>query len=706
LCTGQSLTITSNAQANTTDFDFTIYKGSVDTANIVAGPTANISSISRTVAYADAGTYIILVRDKAMPTQTSCQKQASILVKTAPNPTATISGGGSFCQGASVTPVTITLTGTGPFTYTYDPGATVRSNQAGTTYSPTAPTAVGTYNYKVTALQDKYCTAVAADITSTGSIVIKPNPTVTASSNSPVCAGQPLNLTSTADAGSTYSWTGPSSFTSTLQNPSRTGTTTAHSGAYVVTATLNGCTATATTNATINAIPTTPTVTISSPCEGAALNISTPTVTGATYAWTTPDGYAPGNVASFSRPSATTAMNGSYSVTVTVSGCTSAAGSATATVNPVPAAPVIPAQTLEYCVGATATALQATALAGHTLQWYTVATGGTASGTAPIPVTTTPGSTTWYVSQKSAAGCEGPRSPITITINANPTLTATATPATICAGLTSAIVATPSGGASPYTYVWSGAGASKLNSTTVANPTYTSLAADPTASNALNVQVTDAKGCKGTAATAVQVNAIPAAPTAGSNAPICEGATLNLTASTITGATYAWTGPSSYTASTQNPTRASATPAMSGTYSVTATVAGCTGPAGTVNVTINAIPAAPTANNPSYCVNSPATPLTATGSNLKWYTVATSGTALGSAPTPVTTTPGTFNWWVSQTVNGCESPRTQVTVTVNNSLSPSITATPSFSQCIGTAINISVPGTFNTVAGQEVRQHI
>ncbi|HON53857.1 MAG TPA: hypothetical protein PLS12_11660, partial [Bacteroidales bacterium] len=71
LCAGQSLTLTSNAQANTTMFDFTVYKGSVAPANIVSGPTANISSISQTVAYADAGTYIILVRDKAMPTQTS-----------------------------------------------------------------------------------------------------------------------------------------------------------------------------------------------------------------------------------------------------------------------------------------------------------------------------------------------------------------------------------------------------------------------------------------------------------------------------------------------------------------------------------------------------------------------------------------------------------------------------------------------------------
>jgi hypothetical protein len=60
---------------------------------------------------------------------------------------------------------------------------------------------------------------------------------------------------------------------------------------------------------------------------------------------------------------------------------------------------------LEYCVGATATALTATAATGHTLNWYTVATGGTASTTAPVPSTATAGITTYYVSQVNANGC-------------------------------------------------------------------------------------------------------------------------------------------------------------------------------------------------------------------------------------------------------------------------------------------------------------
>jgi trimeric autotransporter adhesin len=85
----------------------------------------------------------------------------------------------------------------------------------------------------------------------------------------------------------------------------------------------------------------------------------------------------------------------------------------------------------------------------------------------------------------------------------------------------------------------------------------------------------------------------PAAPTAGNNGPVCAGSTLNLTASTVTGATYAWTGPNGFTSSAQNPSIAAATVAASGTYSVTATVGGCTSPAGTTTATVTAVPAAP-----------------------------------------------------------------------------------------------------------------
>lgn len=69
-----------------------------------------------------------------------------------------------------------------------------------------------------------------------------------------------------------------------------------------------------------------------------------------------------------------------------------------------------------YCMGATATPLTATPMTGDTLIWYTAATGGTGSSTAPTPSTAAVGTTTYYVSQHSGIS-ESSRAAITVTVN-------------------------------------------------------------------------------------------------------------------------------------------------------------------------------------------------------------------------------------------------------------------------------------------------
>jgi hypothetical protein len=94
-------------------------------------------------------------------------------------------------------------------------------------------------------------------------------------------------------------------------------------------------------------------------------------------------------------------------------------------------------------------------------------------------------------------------------------------------------------------------------------------------------------------------------PAVTNNGPVCAGSTLNLTASTVAGASYSWTGPNGFASTAQNPSITNATTAASGTYSVTATVDGCPSAAATTDVVVNAIPAAPTAgNNGPACVGS------------------------------------------------------------------------------------------------------
>ncbi len=72
-----------------------------------------------------------------------------------------------------------------------------------------------------------------------------------------------------------------------------------------------------------------------------------------------------------------------------------------------------------YNQGATASALTATTGANGTgLLWYTAATGGTGSATAPTPSTATAGNTSYWVSSTNANGCESARMEIVVTVNA------------------------------------------------------------------------------------------------------------------------------------------------------------------------------------------------------------------------------------------------------------------------------------------------
>ena len=79
------------------------------------------------------------------------------------------------------------------------------------------------------------------------------------------------------------------------------------------------------------------------------------------------------------------------------------------------------------------------------------------------------------------------------------------------------------------------------------------------------------------------------------------------------------------------------------------------------------IPNAPEALSQIFCGSKTVADLVATGTDLQWYEVATNGTPLASI-----TTLATGTYYVSQTVNGSESERTSVAVTVNNSLAGTV----------------------------------
>lgn len=96
----------------------------------------------------------------------------------------------------------------------------------------------------------------------------------------------------------------------------------------------------------------------------------------------------------------------------------------------VPGAPLVRSP-VTRCTGSSPAALTAI---GTNLKWYTTASGGSGSTTAPIPATVSTGTATWYVSQSSSCG-ESPRSAIVVHIIDAPAAPAVSSPLFYCSGI-------------------------------------------------------------------------------------------------------------------------------------------------------------------------------------------------------------------------------------------------------------------------------
>ncbi|WP_207220075.1 immunoglobulin domain-containing protein, partial [Emticicia agri] len=237
--------------------------------------------------------------------------------------------------------------------------------------------------------------------TATTSVVINALPTPTAGSNTPVCVGKTLNLT--ASGGTTYSWVGPNSYSSTNQNPSISNVTAANAGVYTVTVTnANGCSATATTSVVINALPT-PTAGSNSPvCVGQTLNL---TASGGTsYSWSGPNAYTSNNQ-NPSITNATSAANGIYTVTVTNSLSCSATATITVVIYDLPTPPIVTGAS--RCEAGSVT-LTANGCIGGAIQWYDAETGGNLVGTGITFATNTLTQSTFYFASCFTNNCSSP----------------------------------------------------------------------------------------------------------------------------------------------------------------------------------------------------------------------------------------------------------------------------------------------------------
>ncbi|HNJ59932.1 MAG TPA: gliding motility-associated C-terminal domain-containing protein, partial [Chitinophagales bacterium] len=171
-------------------------------------------------------------------------------------------------------------------------------------------------------------------------VIVNPIPaTPELSSNSPVCEGSELTLSTTTAGNVTYIWSGPAGFLSGDQNPVIASVTMANQGLYSlkVQDNVSGCTSlTASVQVNINTAPTAPTASNSgATCEGGSAILSATTIPGATYEWTGPNGFS-GSQQVITLNQVTLAQAGTYSVRAFVNGCWSSATTTDLVVNEKP----------------------------------------------------------------------------------------------------------------------------------------------------------------------------------------------------------------------------------------------------------------------------------------------------------------------------------------------------------------------------------
>lgn len=433
-----------------------------DGGNIVSGGTTLTPLVNA------AGTYTLKVTNSS----NGCTQTAATLVTGTPAPSLVTTSGTLNCLVSNITLSTTTNASSPSFSWTGPNGYT------STLQSPVVNVS-GSYNVVVT---DSITTCTSTATANVTSNTIAPGASATGNTLTCVVNSVVINGSS-PDTMATFAWSGPNSYTSTLQNP-----TVNEAGAYnlVVTNPLNGCTSTALANVLLNTTPPTASAVAAGNlnCNVSQLQLNgTGSSQGAniSYTWTASNG---GNIVSGGNTQTPLVdAAGTYSILVSNSdnGCTQTA-SANVLQSPSVAASIA-AQTNALCNGAsngTATAAGAGGNGAYNYAWSnggsTASVTGLSAGTYVVVVTdgeNCSASSTVVIAQ-----------PDVLAANAS------ATAQTAFGQNDGTATANPTGGTNAYAYAWDN-GETTQTISGLAPGNY-------------NVVVTDANGC--TAVQTVTVN--------------------------------------------------------------------------------------------------------------------------------------------------------------------------------------------------------
>jgi len=475
--------------------------GSATATGVGAGPYTYLWSNGQTTQTATglvAGTYTVTV------TSAGCTATATVIITQPTQLTAAITTTNVNCNGGNNGSANVTPNGgVGPYTYSWN-----------TTPIQTTPTAInliaGTYNVTVTDFNG--CTVVSsANITQSTALTL-----TVGSSTNPTCFGGTNGSITVNGNGGTGSYLYSINSGPNQVSPTFTGLGT---GSYTIVVTdVNGCTSNVTTTLTQpTSITATPVIT-NVTCNGGSNGQITLVVAGGTGPYT----YLWSNGGTTNPLTGLTA--GTYSVIVTdVNGCTLNLTNLTVTqpsaltINPIATPPTI-------CIGQSSN-LTSNPTGGTGPYTYLWTNGATTQNTSVSPLTTT----TYTVQVTDANGCNINGS---VTVNVNPPLTGgtSASPSTICAGSSTTLTATASGGdGGPYNFTWVPGGSGQ---TINVNPT-----------NTTTYVVTISDGCGPNITSTVTVTVNPNPNVTFSTTPLsgCQPLTVTYTNTTPGVSNCVWT---------------------------------------------------------------------------------------------------------------------------------------------------------------------
>lgn len=543
ICPGQtaSISITQNACGNAySTFSWSPSTGlSCNTCSMpVASPTITTN-------------YTVVV----MGNQLACWTQTADVTITVANPTVVVNTP-SICPGE-----TATITASGASNYFWSFGA-----------FPTGPATGGaapfvTTNYTVTG-NIAGCTSTAL-----ATVFVYTLPTI-AVNNPNTCLGQSINLT--ANGASSYTWQGPASFTSNVQNPSIAVSTLPMQGTYTVFAlSAQGCTASAISLVGVQPPPA-PVILSNSPaCLNSVLSF---TGSGAaSYVWTGPDNFS-SNLIVPSVNNVSPAAAGVYTMIGTFGVC-SVSVTTTVTLKPLPN-PVAQSNS-PVCAGKT---LSLTGAGGVAYSWLGPAAYISASQNPSLSNVQAAQAGLYTLAVTGTNNCSNT---ITTNVVINPLPVITGSNLNVCLGQN--INLNANNGA---TYSWNGPGGynSALQNPVIGPAGYAHM-------GQYTLTVTSALGCSVAPITTVTILSLPPAGIVSTNS-LCANSILFL--SGTGGNSYTWSGPNGFSSSAINPAINNIPVAGTGVYTVYASIGTCVGMA-TKTITVWPLPTEAAANTSPAC---------------------------------------------------------------------------------------------------------